>query len=63
MKLEAIWRQKEYDIPIKVVAYLGYRNGKNWWLVENSEGTTGIPEDEIILRMVDGEIYFLLWHF
>jgi len=49
MKLEAIWRQKEYDIPIKVVAYLGYRNGKNWWLVENSEGTTGIPEDEIIL--------------
>lgn len=49
MKLEAIWRQKEYDIPIKVIAYLGYRNGKNWWLVENSEGTTGIPEDEIIL--------------
>ena len=49
MKFEAIWRQKEYDIPIKVVAYLGYRNGKNWWLVENSEGTTGIPEDEIIL--------------
>jgi len=49
MKLEAIWRQKEFDIPIKVIAYLGYRNGKNWWLVENSEGTTGIPEDEIIL--------------
>ena len=49
MKLEAIWRQKEFDIPIRVVAYLGYRNGKNWWLVENSEGTTGIPEDEIIL--------------
>ena len=48
--IDAVWHQKEYDIPIKVIAYLGYKDGQNWWLVENEYGRTGIPESEIKLR-------------
>ena len=55
MNLEAIWCQKDYDIPIKIIAYLGNRNGEHWWLVENSEGRTGIPESQIAFRREENE--------
>ena len=48
--IDAVWHQKEYDITIKVIAYLGYKDGQNWWHVENEYGRTGIPESEIKLR-------------
>lgn len=44
---EAIWHQKDYDIPILVLGYLGFKDGEHWWLVQNEGGQTGIPQSQI----------------
>jgi hypothetical protein len=49
---KAIWNQKDYDIPILVIAYLGIKDGERWWLVENEWGQTGIPESEIKVKEI-----------
>jgi len=49
---EAIWHQKDYDIPIMVLGYLGYKDGEHWWLVENSGGRTGIPASQIKMKQI-----------
>lgn len=48
--IEAIWHQKDYDIPIMVLGYLGYKDGEHWWLVQNEGGQTGIPESQIKIK-------------
>jgi hypothetical protein len=49
---EAIWHQKDYDIPIMVLGYLGYKDGEHWWLVENDWGQTGIPASQIKMKQI-----------
>ncbi|MHA2020514.1 MAG: hypothetical protein ACW96N_02290 [Candidatus Thorarchaeota archaeon] len=52
---KGIWRQKEVDIPIVIVRFLGLDDkGEEWYLVEgtssNFQGMTGVPESEILLE-------------
>jgi len=42
-----IWKNSEYDIPIRILEYLGYKDGQHWFLAESKIGKTGIPASEI----------------
>ena len=45
-KGEAIWRNKEHDVPVEVEAYLGEQGGRHY--VKVKDQNTGIPLDEIV---------------
>lgn len=52
-KGEAIWRNKDTDMPVEITEYLGERDGRHYVKTKNSEG--GIPLDEIVYPKVAGE--------
>jgi len=47
MIIDAVWHSKEYDIPVRVVQYLGEKEGEHWFLVESETGRTGVPLSEL----------------
>jgi hypothetical protein len=47
MIAKATWSSKEYDIPVKIVEYLGERHGEHWFLVESKTGRTGVPRSQL----------------
>jgi hypothetical protein len=47
MIIDAVWHSKEYDIPVRVIHYLGERYGEHWFLVESKAGRTGVPLSEL----------------
>jgi hypothetical protein len=47
MIIDAVWHSKEYDIPVRVVQYLGEKEGEHWFLVESETGRTGLPLSEL----------------
>ena len=48
----ALWRQDIGDIPVEIIEELGEFEGKRYFLVRGAakgfEGSTGVPEDELI---------------
>lgn len=42
---QAMWRNKDHDLPVTVTGELGERDGKKYYAIAESE--TGIPEDEL----------------
>jgi len=47
MIIDAVWYSKEYNIPVRVIEYLGERHGEHWVLVESDKGKTGVPLSEL----------------
>jgi len=47
MIIDAVWHSKEYDIPVRVIRYLGEKEGEHWFLVESKAGRTGVPLSEL----------------
>ena len=47
MIIDAVWHSKEYDIPVRVIQYLGKKEGEHWFLVESKAGRTGVPLSEL----------------
>lgn len=45
-KGEAVWRNKDNDVPVEVVEYLGEKDGRHYVKVKDVD--TGIPLDEIV---------------
>ena len=51
LMLPAVWRTKNYDIPVTILKYLGEKNGDNWFLVESDEGEqTGVSATELFVE-------------
>jgi|TARA_B100001094_G_scaffold241771_1_gene237697 hypothetical protein len=49
-RLPAIWKTKDYDIPVTIIKYLGQKNGFDWFLVESSEGEqTGVSAEDLFI--------------
>jgi hypothetical protein len=42
---KAIWRNKDHDQPVTIIAELGEKDGRRYYAVK--ETTTGIPGDEL----------------
>lgn len=45
-KGEAVWKNKDTDVPVEVVEYLGEKDGRHYVKIKGAE--TGIPLDEIV---------------
>jgi len=44
----AKWRTSKHDIEVKILEYLGEKDGVRYYLVESNGGRTGIPETELV---------------
>ncbi|MBC7999201.1 MAG: hypothetical protein IAF58_14725, partial [Leptolyngbya sp.] len=52
-KGEAVWKNKDTDMPVEIIEYLGERDGRHYVKTKNSEG--GIPLDEIVYPRTTSE--------
>ena len=50
-RLPAIWKTKDYDIPVTIIKYLGQKDGSDWFLIESDEGEqTGVSATELFVE-------------
>ena len=47
MTFSAVWLSPEYDIPVKIIQYLGRERGEHWFLVEFNDSKTGVPLSQL----------------
>ncbi len=48
LPLNAVWKNKDNDMPVKIVALMGEMNGVFYW---QTEGGTGLPEHELQFKL------------
>ena len=46
--IPAVWRNKEYDMPISVIGVMGKKDKIHYLMIESSK--TGVPENEIFFK-------------
>ena len=44
---KALWKSKDYDIPVEIIKYLGEVQGQHWVLVRSGSVETGVPLKEL----------------
>ena len=44
---KALWKSKDYDIPVEIIKHLGEVQGQYWVLVRSGSAETGVPLKEL----------------
>lgn len=44
---KALWKSKDYDIPVEIIKCLGEVQGQHWVLVRSGSAETGVPLKEL----------------